>query len=126
MRRDTWRRSMRRSPVALLALLSATCGGGAKTYELKLPELHADLPNGMRLIVLPDPTTDLVEVDVRYEVGSNEDPPGKEGLAHLVEHLMFQHRTAGPDKPPIWSAIRQLTVYSNAYTNNDTTHYELL
>ena len=32
------------------------------------------------------PTTQLVEVDVRYDVGSREDPPGKAGLAHLVEH----------------------------------------
>jgi zinc protease len=46
---------------------------------------------------MPDTTTQMVEVDVRYDVGSREDPPGKAGLAHLVEHLMFQQR---PDGPP--------------------------
>ncbi len=116
---------MRRLAVAVLAMLSVTCAG-AKRYELYVPELFAKLDNGMRIIFLPDPTTDLVEVDVRYEVGSNEDPPGKEGLAHLVEHLMFQQHTAGEDKPPIWAAIRQLTIFNNAYTTNDSTHYMML
>ena len=35
--------------------------------------------NGLRLVIMPDPTTQLVEVDVRYEVGAREDPPGKAG-----------------------------------------------
>src|SRR5688572_32251966 len=107
---------------ALLAL-TATCAPKTPKYELKLPDLHAKLGNGMRVIVLPDATTDLVEVDVRYEVGSNEDPEGKAGLAHLVEHLMFQQRPAGPDRPPIGAVMRQLSLFYNAYTNWDSTHY---
>lgn len=108
---------------ALSLILAATCGRPIPRFSFKLPELHAKLDNGMRVIVLPDETTDLVEVDVRYEVGSNEDPPGKEGLAHLVEHLMFQQHTAGEDKPPLGALLTRLSVFYNAYTTNDTTHY---
>lgn len=86
-------------------------------------EKRARFGNGLRLIVVPDPTTTLVQVDVRYEVGSNEDPPGKAGLAHLVEHMMFQHRPLGPDKPPTFELIPQITVAFNAYTTYDQTHY---
>lgn len=117
-------RAMSKRAVAVLAALALSCAPTAPKYEIKLPmqQLTVDT-NGMRVIVLPDPTTPLVEVDVRYEVGSNEDPAGKAGLAHLVEHLMFQQRTAGPDKPPLFTVIRQITVTYNAFTNWDTTHY---
>lgn len=101
----------------------ATCAPPKPKYELRLPKLEGKLENGLRVILLPDDTTELVQVDVRYEVGSNEDPAGKAGIAHLVEHLMFQQRPAGPDKPPIWEALRQVAVGMNAYTNWDTTHY---
>ncbi len=79
--------------------------------------------NGLRFVVMPDATTRLVEVDVRYEVGAREDPPGKAGLAHLVEHLMFQQRPDGPTSKPLMSVLQQMTLHMNAYTNWDTTHY---
>src|SRR5438067_325428 len=40
---------------------------------------------GYRFAVLPEPNASVVRLDVRYPVGSANDPPGKEGLAHLVE-----------------------------------------
>src|SRR3954465_3501897 len=81
--------------------------------------------NGLRFVVMPDPTTPLAEVDVRYEVGSREDPPGKAGLAHLVEHLMFQQRPGGPEARPLAQVLPQLTLNMNAYTNWDSTHFML-
>ena len=79
--------------------------------------------NGLRFAIMPDKTTSLVEVDVRYEVGSREDPEGKAGIAHLVEHMMFQQKPDGPDTQPLMHSIGQLTSFFNAYTNWDTTHY---
>jgi zinc protease len=102
------------------------CAANAPTMYVKFPESHAKLKNGVQVVVLPDPTTHLVEADVRYDVGSREDPPGKAGLAHLVEHLIFQQRQAGPNAPPIAAAFRRLTVGYNAYTNWDSTHYQAL
>jgi len=79
--------------------------------------------NGLRFVIMPDPTTQLVEVDVHYDVGAREDPEGKAGLAHLVEHLMFQTRPDGPDTPPIFQTLLDISTFVNAFTNSDMTHY---
>ncbi|HVV82483.1 MAG TPA: pitrilysin family protein [Kofleriaceae bacterium] len=110
----------------MVAVLAASSGVSCLTTPhstINWIEKRATLDNGLRLVVVPDSTTTLVQVDVRYEVGSNEDPPNKSGLAHLVEHMMFQHRPLGPDKPPTFELIPQVAVAFNAYTTYDQTHY---
>ena len=79
--------------------------------------------NGLKFVIMPDPSTQLVEVDTHYEVGSREDPIGKAGLAHLVEHLMFQTRPDGPDTAPIFQTLLDMSTFMNAFTNWDSTHY---
>ena len=92
---------------------------------IKYSEFRAKLDNGLRFVILPDKNTPMVHVAIRYEVGANEDPPGKAGLAHLVEHMMFQHRPLGADKPPTFELIPQMATGFNAYTTWDQTHYYL-
>ncbi|MFC5992821.1 M16 family metallopeptidase [Pseudonocardia hispaniensis] len=54
-------------------------------------ELHrARLPNGLRVLLAPDPTTPVVGVAVHVDVGFRSEPQGRTGFAHLFEHLMFQ------------------------------------
>ena len=48
------------------------------------------LGNGLRVVVVPEHTTPAVAVCVTYRVGSRDERPGRTGLAHLVEHMMFQ------------------------------------
>lgn len=48
------------------------------------------LPNGLRVIVQPDPTTPTVTVNMWVGVGSRHEEEGRTGFAHLFEHLMFQ------------------------------------
>ncbi|MCG8419496.1 MAG: insulinase family protein [Proteobacteria bacterium] len=64
--------------------------------------------NGLRVLIVPDREADMIGVDVRYEVGSAADPPGKEGLAHLVEHLMFQLKPWGENQPTVSNALISL------------------
>ena len=55
--------------------------------------LHAvstTLPNGLRLVVIENHTAPVVVHSVWYAAGAADDPPGKEGLAHLVEHLLLR------------------------------------
>jgi zinc protease len=115
-----------------LALLAAVLAGSAASCTPENPktsfshsEFRFRLDNGLRAVIMPDPSTTQIEVDVRYEVGSREDPPGKAGLAHLVEHMMFQQRPDGPESPALMHSIDQLTTFFNAYTSWDTTHYML-
>jgi hypothetical protein len=56
---------------------------------LKLPVEEHTLSNGLPLLFAPDSSLDDVTIIVRYDVGSSDDPAGKDGLAHIVEHLMF-------------------------------------
>lgn len=94
-------------------------------YTVKLNEQYGHLTNGVKVILLPDRSSPLVEVDVRYVVGSKEDPRGKSGLAHLVEHLLFLHRPA-PGEPSLGAALRERSLYYNAMTSWDYTHYQTL
>jgi zinc protease len=106
--------------------LLASCTVAAPKIVFKHGEVRGRLQkNGLRFVVMPDATTQLAEIDVRYEVGAREDPPGKAGLAHLVEHLMFQQRPDGPGTPTLFRALQQTALRVNAYTNWDTTHYML-
>ena len=52
-----------------------------------IPHKSGKLANGLRVAVQPDQSVPKVTVVVRYDVGGAHDPSGKEGLAHLVEHL---------------------------------------
>ncbi|MBF0688256.1 MAG: insulinase family protein [Cellulomonas sp.] len=54
------------------------------------PVVVSRLSNGLRTVVVPDPTVHVACVAVVYDVGMRAEAPGQAGLAHLVEHLMFE------------------------------------
>lgn len=54
-----------------------------------IPTTHYKLKNGLQVILAEDYSLPLVSVAVTYRVGSADDPPGKAGLAYLLENLMF-------------------------------------
>ena len=54
---------------------------------------HAEefsLSNGMQVIVIPNRKAPIVQQVVLYKAGSIDEPKGKGGIAHLLEHLMFR------------------------------------
>ena len=53
------------------------------------------LDNGLTVVVIPDHRAPVVTHMVWYRNGSADDPPGKSGIAHFLEHLMFKG-TDGP------------------------------
>ncbi|MEO8843788.1 MAG: pitrilysin family protein [Kofleriaceae bacterium] len=109
--------------VAGLFILSA-CNTTTPRFAFTSAEKRGVITaNGLKFVIMPDPTTQLVEVDVHYEVGAREDPEGKAGLAHLVEHLMFQTRPDGPDTAPIFQTLLDISTFMNAFTTEDMTHY---
>ncbi len=54
-----------------------------------LPIEHYELPNGVKVILQPDHRAPVVHVNLRFRVGSKQEPPGHNGYAHLYEHLLF-------------------------------------
>jgi zinc protease len=78
--------------------------------------------NGLRVALVPDTRTNLVTVDVRYPVGAAEDPDGRAGLAHLVEHLTFLTRV-DKDGPTLSDRLGDDALDFNAWTTADETHY---
>jgi zinc protease len=78
------------------------------------------LPNGMPLVIVEDPTASEIDVTMRYRVGSVDDPADHPGMAHLVEHLMFQ-QTLGSRS--LFAHLEDATTYFNGETTFDATTY---
>jgi zinc protease len=62
----------------------------AQDNKLAVPYTRFVLPNGLNVIVHEDHSTPMVSVNVRYNVGSAREKPGRTGFAHLFEHIMFE------------------------------------
>jgi zinc protease len=80
------------------------------------------LANGMTVVVIPDRRTPVVTHMLWYRVGAADEPPGKSGIAHFLEHLMFK----GTAKNPAGRFSQQLAAIGgqeNAFTSNDYTGY---
>jgi zinc protease len=80
------------------------------------------LDNGLSVVVIPDHRSPVVTHMVWYRNGSADDPPGKSGIAHFLEHLMFKGTTTHP-KGEFSEVIAELGGQENAFTGNDYTAY---
>ena len=80
------------------------------------------LDNGLEVVVVPDRRTPVVTHMLWYKVGSADETPGKSGLAHFLEHLMFK----GTEKNPTGKfskTVATLGGQENAFTSSDYTGY---
>ena len=84
---------------------------------------YVTLPTGMRLVVFERPEVVRVVLSVSYRVGSADDPAGKEGLAHLAEHLAFRGRPGGPGSPRLWDRLQSSGMVFQAVTTADHTDF---
>jgi len=83
---------------------------------------HFRLENGMEVVVVPDHRAPVVTHMVWYRVGAADEVPGKSGIAHFLEHLMFK----GTEKiaPGQFSKIvARNGGQDNAFTGQDMTAY---
>jgi len=94
----------------------------ALVQDVNIPHTEFHLANGLTVIVHEDHKAPVVAVSAWYNVGSKDEPPGKDGYAHLFEHLMF----TGSDNLPgdYFKYLQQLgaTDY-NGTTWFDRTNY---
>lgn len=80
------------------------------------------LDNGLRLVHHEDRSTQMVALNIVYDVGARDEHPDHTGFAHLFEHLMFGGSIHIPDYD---TPLQQAGGENNAWTNNDITNYYL-
>jgi zinc protease len=86
---------------------------GAETFTLA---------NGMQVVVIPNHRAPVVSHMVFYRAGAAEDRPGKSGIAHFLEHLLFK----GTPKYPagaVMDVVARNGGNQNAFTTRDYTGY---
>ncbi len=109
------KRSLAAGLIALLAL-------PAFAEEAAWAPSTFTLDNGMDVVVIPDHRAPVVTHMVWYKVGAVDEAPGKSGIAHLFEHVMFkQTKNIGPEE--FTSIVQRSGGQLNAFTSWDYTAY---
>jgi zinc protease len=80
------------------------------------------LGNGLQVVVLPSSRAPIVSQTVVYKVGSADEVPGKTGVAHFLEHMMFKG-TAAVGAAEFSRTVSKHGGRDNAYTTYDSTGY---
>jgi predicted Zn-dependent peptidase len=104
----------------MLPLLLALAAPPA--HAIDIPHETYKLDNGLEVVLVPDRRLPKVVVDVWYDVGSYDDPPGKSGFAHLFEHLMFKG-TGRVAEGEFDTLMEQAGGWNNASTADERTNY---
>jgi zinc protease len=86
---------------------------GAETFTLA---------NGMQVVVIPNHRAPVVSHMVFYKVGSADEPPGKSGIAHFLEHLLFKGTPKFPEGS-MTEIVARNGGNQNAFTSYDYTGY---
>ncbi len=111
---------IRRSCFAIVMLAAAVVGAPASADGPAIS--HFTLANGLDLVVIPDRRAPVVTHMIWYKVGAADETPGKSGLAHFLEHLMFKGTTKNP--AGLFSqVVAKIGGQENAFTSSDYTGY---
>ncbi len=106
---------------AMLLTLVAPRAVIAQT-DASAPPTTFTLDNGLQVVVIPDHRTPVVTQMIWYKVGSADETPGKSGLAHFLEHLMFKGTTKHP-AGEFSQTVLKVGGNENAFTSTDYTGY---
>jgi zinc protease len=125
-------RTTARAVSILVGILAVSCahigpGGGAPAERVVIADgIRASrfrFPNGLRLLVIEDDTAPTFAYQTWFDVGSRDEEPGRTGLAHLFEHMMFKGTRTIPDGEFDRRLEEAGVEGENAYTTHDHTTY---
>ena len=108
--------------LSFTAAFLAVAAGPLHAERLSVPYEMFRLPNGLTVIVHEDHSAPIASVNTWYHVGPGREEPGRTGLAHLFEHIMFE----GSKNVPEGMFDRWLEAVggvNNGSTTNDRTNY---
>jgi len=116
---------MRKISVVLLIFVFVFAAGRTAFAQAKIAPLaikQRTLKNGLRVVSLQDNSSPTVTVQVWFDVGSKNDPNGRNGFAHLFEHLMFKS-TKNLKSEQFDRLTEDVGGNNNAFTSDDVTAY---
>jgi zinc protease len=106
-------------PFASLALAETS----ETQKETKGPTVSSfSLANGLKVVVIPDRRAPVVTHMLWYRVGSADEKPGKSGIAHYLEHMMFMG-TKTVANGEFSAKVAEIGGEENAFTSTDYTAY---
>jgi zinc protease len=108
--------------LAGVALAAAPAGRLSSQEPARIGFETYTLPNGLTVILAPDKSSQVVAVDVWYNVGSRNETRGRTGFAHLFEHMMFQG-SANVKKAEHFQLVERAGGEMNGSTAEDRTNY---
>ena len=105
--------------IVFAMLATSTVSPTAKTGK---QAQTATLDNGMQIVVVEDHRAPVVTHMVWYKVGAADEPTGKSGIAHFLEHLMFKS-TENIASGEFSKIVSRMGGRDNAFTSQDVTAY---
>ncbi len=84
---------------------------------------YLTLTNSLRVLLISDPQAEKSAAAINIHVGSHQDPKGRLGLAHLLEHMLLLGTEKYPDAHDYQDFISQHGGTNNAFTGNENTAY---
>ena len=116
-----------------IAVLLSACAGAPyfsaeSTVVVKSPNDTREyralaLDNGMKVLLISDPTAEKAAAAVDINAGSNSDPQDFAGLAHFLEHMLFLGTALYPESGEYQEYISAHGGSHNAYTGYANTNY---
>jgi predicted Zn-dependent peptidase len=111
----------RRLPAALVPALLASVVA-LRAQEIRFNAVPYRLENGLKVLAVEDHTVPSVSYYTFFRVGSRHERPGRTGISHLFEHMMFNGaKKYGPGE--FDRQIESRGGFSNAFTAEDLTGY---
>lgn len=99
--------------IILILLLPLSLSAGVNEYKLD---------NGLKVLVIEDHKAPLTTFQIWYRVGSRDEPAGKSGISHLLEHMMFKGTPKYSSKA-FSKMVKRKGGVDNAFTTKDYTMY---
>src|SRR5438067_1071537 len=101
-------------------LVAAFCASAQERVTSVEGITEYKLPNGLHVLLFPDPTKQSITVNATYLVGSRHEHYGETGMAHLLEHMVFK---GTPNHLNVPKELSDHGARPNGTTSYDRTNY---
>lgn len=105
---------------SFVVLVSANLSAAQSSFDSNISSFS--LSNGLQIVVIPDNRAPVVTHMIWYKAGSADEPIGKSGIAHYLEHLMFKG-TSNVPAGEFSRKVAEIGGQENAFTSFDYTGY---